>query len=296
MTGTLAAARAMHARPSVIALGLGAAVCFALGSVLQHRAATHTPTEECMRPALLRRLVARPTWLLANAANLFAFGLQLLAVRRGSLLVVQSLLVTTLLFALPLGAAMAHRRLTSRDWMGAITVVLGLAVFLVVAKPVVGDKEATLTGWVLVALTCGVPAAILAEAGHRTHSNSRATYLAAAAGIVYGVTAAVTKESAEVLDRGLWRAVVSWEPYALIALALVGLLVSQSAFQSGDLKVSLPLLTLGEPLVASVIALVLFHESIVASPAAGVVEALALGAMAVGVVVLARSPLVAATV
>src|SRR5262245_56136614 len=112
MTGALATTHLTHARPSVVLLGLGAALCFALGSVLQHRAATLAPSHECMKPALLRRLVARPSWLLANAANLFAFVLQFLAVRRGSLLVVQSLLVTTLLFALPLGAAVAHRPLT----------------------------------------------------------------------------------------------------------------------------------------------------------------------------------------
>ena len=296
MTEALAATRTMHVRPSVVALGLAAAMCFALGSVLQHRAAALAPSEECMRPALLRRLVARPSWLLANVANLLAFALQLLAVRRGSLLVVQSLLVTTLLFALPAGAALAHRPLTSRDWVGALTVVGGLAVFLFVAKPTVGDREATLGGWLVVALTCGIPAVLLAEAGHRSEANLRATYLAAAAGIVYGVTAALTKESADILDRGLWHTVVSWEPYALIALALGGLLLSQSAFQSGALKVSLPLLTLGEPLVASVIAVVLFHESVVASPVAGLVEVLAVGAMAVGVVLLARSPLVAAGV
>ena len=57
------------------------------------------------------------------------------------LLVVQPLLVTALLFALPLGAVLARRRLCVRDWAAAFAVAAGLAVFLVVANPDVALSE-----------------------------------------------------------------------------------------------------------------------------------------------------------
>ena len=294
----LAATRPPHAgaRPSVIVLSLAAALLFSIGAVLQHRAATLTPREESLKPALLRRLACRPSWLLANVANLFAFALQLLAVRHGSLLVVQLILVTALLFALPMEASAARRSLNRREWTGAIAVVAGLALFLVVASPDVGNMDATAAGWALVAVAFGAPAVILVGAAHRSEGNSRAAYLGAAAGIVYGVTGALTKSSAHLLDRGMFDVVTSWQPYALVVLALAGLLLSQSAFQAGALKLSLPLFTLGEPVVAAVIAVLVFHEGVAASPAAGVVEAVAALGIAAGVVLLTRSPLVAAGV
>ena len=46
---------------------------------------------------------------------------------------VQPLLVCGLLFALPLGAAWAGRKLRRRDWIAALLVCSGLAVFLLVA-------------------------------------------------------------------------------------------------------------------------------------------------------------------
>ena len=58
-----------------------------------------------MRPSLLLRLVRRPMWLAGTAADWSGFGLQALALGMGSILVVQPLLCTGLLFALPIGAA-----------------------------------------------------------------------------------------------------------------------------------------------------------------------------------------------
>ena len=90
MTGTFKATLA----------SLAAAFLFAAGSVLEHRTAGRVKHEETMKFSLLMDLVRRPVWVCAVTLNLVAFVLQLLALRRGSLLVVQPLLVTGLLFAL----------------------------------------------------------------------------------------------------------------------------------------------------------------------------------------------------
>ena len=63
-----------------------------------------------MRPGLLWRLIQRPMWLLGTLADWSGFGLQAIALGLGSLIVVQPLLCTGLLFALPLGAAWQGRR------------------------------------------------------------------------------------------------------------------------------------------------------------------------------------------
>ncbi|HEX9529778.1 MAG TPA: DMT family transporter, partial [Acidimicrobiales bacterium] len=96
---------------SVVALSLGAALCFALSSVLQHRAAVGVPDEHSLRPRMFLRLGRDWRFYAGNGFDGLGFALQFLALRRGSLALVTPLLVTGLLFALPLGALLAKRRL-----------------------------------------------------------------------------------------------------------------------------------------------------------------------------------------
>ncbi len=279
-------------RADVLILSLAAALLFAAGSVLEHHTAGRVRHEETMKLSLLTALVKRPVWVLAITLNLVAFGLQLLALRRGSLLFVQPLLVTGLLFALPMSAALAHTRPHATEWAGALAVVGGLALFLIVGDPDVGRGQATPLGWATIALVCGLPAAVLVRAGHCTHGVSRAAYLAAGAGILYGLTAALTKASAHLVDGGLRGVVTSWQPYALVALAICSLVVSQSAFQAGRLATVLPLLIIGEPVVAALIGVLAFHESVAHTPFAVAFELIGATSMAIGVLLLARSPIV----
>lgn len=279
-------------RAEVVVLSLAAALLYALGSVVQHRAAARVHHEHSLRPSLLARLATNPRWLLANAVNLSAFALQFLALRRGSLLVVQPLLVTALLFALPLEAAAAHHRVSGRDWAAGLAVVAGLGAFLAVANPDVGRGTTSGRGWVGVLLAGAGSVGLLVWAATRSDTRHRAAYLGMAAGIVYGLTAAVSRASGTLLGHGVAHALRAWEPYALAGLAVTGLVLSQSAFQAGPLKISLPLFSVVEPVVAAAIGVLAFHEHPMASPAALAAEALAVAVMVTGVVALARSPLV----
>src|ERR1700726_3159202 len=105
----------VYAPPSVVLLALGAAMCYGLASVLQQHAACRQPRHLAKRMGLLVRLVRQPVWLVGNLADGGGYVLQFLALRRGSLALVEPLMVTGLLFALPLGALLDHRRLTARQ-------------------------------------------------------------------------------------------------------------------------------------------------------------------------------------
>src|SRR5205823_13168937 len=83
-----------------------------------------------------------PMWIIGILADVAGFGLQFVALDRGSLVLVQPLLVSGLLFALPFGAALTHRRLTASEWLGSAATVAGLALFLVVASPGPGQDRA----------------------------------------------------------------------------------------------------------------------------------------------------------
>jgi drug/metabolite transporter (DMT)-like permease len=85
----------------------------------------------------------------------------------------------------------------------------------------------------------------------------------------------------------------TWEPYAMIAAAVVGALFGQSAFEVGALALSLPVIDTLEPVSAVVIAAVVFGERLASSPALLGLQVVA-GVMAIaGIALLSRSSIVA---
>lgn len=271
---------------------LGAALGYAVASVLQHQAASAESTHLSLRPGLLLRLVSRPLWLAGVAADIGGYGFQFLALSYGSLVVVQPLMASGLLFALPLGTFAYHRHMTAREWKGAVEVVVGVSVFLVVAAPGEGRPDASGGAWLaLLATTIGLSTALVLVAD-RVRSR-RAMLLAAATGTLYGLTAALTKTTGHLVGDGVVDAFTHWQPYALLAAGLLSLLVGQSAFQAGPLSSSLPVLAVIDPLASIVIGALAFDEAIEFGGIAPVVELAALVSMVAGIVHLARSDLVA---
>jgi drug/metabolite transporter (DMT)-like permease len=271
-----------------IAFALGAAALFAVASVLQQRAASEAPGKESLRLSLMWHLMRRPMWLLGYVFDWGAFGLQALALGAGSLLVVQPLLATGLLFSLPIAAKWSGRRLDRHDWIAAIALCAGLAGFLLIGNPTGGRNRAPVVDWAVAGGIVGGIGAVLVAAALRRQGAARATLLALATGVAYGLTAGLTKTSVDLLGSGIGTFLTHWEPYALTLLASGGLWLNQAAFQAGELKASLPALDVGEQIVAATIGVTVLKEHIQAHGALDwLLIVVALAAMVYGVVVLA---------
>jgi hypothetical protein len=247
-----------------------------------------------MRPTLLAHLLTRPRWLLGILADGAGFALQFAALGMGSLAVVQPLLVSGLLFALPLDAVLAERRLARGDFRAAVLVVFGLAMFLLVAHPARGRATATTAQWVAIAVVTVAPGAILAAWAMSTRGRSRAVALGAAAGLLYAFTAALSKEVAHLLGGGVGTVVAGWQLYALISVGAAGMLCAQSAFQAAPLDASLPALSVVDPLASALIGALAFHEALAATPVAIAAEVVAVALVVIGVISLNRPTVTAA--
>ncbi|MBA3653245.1 MAG: DMT family transporter [Actinobacteria bacterium] len=264
-------------------VALCSATAYALASVLQQRAAAAQPAALSMRTGLLVRLATRPLWLLGFLADVGGYALQFVALGLGSLALVQPLLVSGLLIALPLSAWLSNRDLRRTEWAGAVALVVGLGAFLVVAHPASGTDDASRRAWIAVALATLVPAGVLVGVGAAREGAPRARALATATGLLYGFTAALTKTSAHLLSLGIGHALAAWQPYALLVCGVLGMLLAQSAFQAAPLDASLPLLTVVDPLASVLIGAFAFHEAMANSLFAIVVELAAIALLAVGV-------------
>lgn len=272
-----------------VVCALASSLLYALASVLQHRGAADQPDEESLKIGLLVRLVRHPAWLLGTACDGGGYVLQWIALGHGTIVVVQPLLVCGLLFALPIGAAWAGRRLSRSDWVGAGLVCAGLAAFLLVANPARGHNDTGPVRWIALLLSVSVLVAGLTAFATVVDARRKAVLLAAGAGLLYGAAAALTKTSAHLLGQGIGTLVTHWQPYVLVVFGVTGMLLAQSAFQAGVLDFSLPTMTVMDPVVSIVIGAWVFGETIAGRPAEVLVEVVSLGAMTIGVWLLARS-------
>jgi drug/metabolite transporter (DMT)-like permease len=273
---------------------LVAAFCFAAASLVQQTVARASGADEVMRPRLLLDLARRPLWLAGIGLDALSFFILALALAFGPLALVQPLAALDVLFVLPLIARRQRRRLTVPDGVGALAVAGGIVIFLAVATPTGGVLVPDLDDWVLVFLAAGLLAALCALAGLRATGKARVVWLAVAAGCVLGVLNGLAKATVDVLaSRGVGF-LATWEPWALLLAGLTGALLSQSAFSSGALSLSLPVIDTLTPIIGVVIGATVFGEEL-ASAAWQLGLQLAGGALAVaGIFVLSRSSIVAA--
>ena len=273
---------------------LVAAFCFAAASLVQQTVARASGADEVMRPRLLLDLARRPLWLAGIGLAMLSFFILALALAFGPLTLVQPLAALDVLFVLPLIARRQRRRLTLQDGIGALAVCAGIVIFLATATPTGGIYVPGVTAWVPVFLAAGLLAALSAVAGLRVTGKARVVWLAMAAGCVLGVLDALTKATVDVLSvRGVG-VLATWEPWALLLAGLTGALLGQSAFSSGALSLSLPVIDTLTPIIAVVIGTTVFGEEL-ASAAWQLGLQLAGGAVAViGIFVLSRSSIVTA--
>jgi hypothetical protein len=109
------------------ALALMAAFLFAVAATLQQKGALNLDGVSLGNPKSLVRLVGQRMWLFGTAALLVGYALQAAALDRGRLAVIQPLLVTTIVFALPLGWWLTNQRVGRREVGGAAVILIGSA-------------------------------------------------------------------------------------------------------------------------------------------------------------------------
>jgi drug/metabolite transporter (DMT)-like permease len=245
-----------------VVLALVAALCFSLGTVLQQQVASTASEEEARQAGFLLRLARRPRWLAGIASDAVGFAAQAAALAIGRLVVVQPLLATSVVFSLPLGAKLGHRRVVWRDMVAAVAVTAGLAVFLVVADPTGGREDATTAAWIVSFGAAAVVCAGLALAARGRPPARRAGLIGAAAGILFGLSAGLTKATVERLDDGVLEVFTSWHVYALVVVGYASMSLSQRSLQTGALAPAVATQMSLDPITSLLLGIFAFDETV----------------------------------
>jgi drug/metabolite transporter (DMT)-like permease len=273
---------------------VGAAIAFAIANVEQMRAARRTEAPSEVSATLLVRLVKDRGWLIGLATSVGGYGLQAVGLFLAPVVLVQPLIVTELLFALPLAAWYAGRRLGRREWVGAVLVAAGITTFVLIGDPSGDSSHITSTATFAISVFTGGGVAILVAVAESFASRPmiRAGGLALAASACFGMLSVMTKVVGRQFQHDHISALTHSQPYLLAVFAITGLLLSQTAFRIAPLSVSLPLIDIGEPAIASLLAVMALHERLDLGSGTAVGVALSAAAATFGVVVLNSSPLV----
>jgi len=189
------------------------------------------------------------------------FGLHAVALRDGPLTLVQPLMVTEVVFALPLRQLLESRTPRRSELAWATLLCGGLAGFLVAATPSQGTHHTPDTSAsVLTVAAIGAGVALCAYLGRSAQGTWPAAVLGVGAGLAFAGTAGALKEVTIELGAGFGSIFTNWPVYGLAAAGAAGMLLTELAFKAGPLRASLPAMSTVDTVVSLVIGVAVFDE------------------------------------
>ena len=270
------------------ALGCVAAVfaggLFALAAVLQQKMAAARPAGEQLSWRLIVHLARQRTWLIGIAVAAASYVVQAVALSLAPVSVVQPLLTSEVVFAVPFSVRRHHIPLHAREWTAIVVVTVALGVGLAAAAPKPGHPVVSVWSWLPALATATGVVAVALAVGRLVHGRARAAAYATAAGLLMGVEASLMAATAAHFALGAAAGFGAWETYAMAVCSITVLLLIQSAFQAGPLAVSMPITDALSPAAAIVLGVVLFGERLDTS-AIHLATAAAAAAVLVGAIV-----------
>jgi drug/metabolite transporter (DMT)-like permease len=242
-----------------VALALFASFTFALGNTMQQRGALRTtaPGED---PRFLLQLFRHPVWLVGGAVQIAGFAAQIVALDIGSLLVVQVIVVSNFVLALPLGVWLTGQVVRRPQVIGALAAVAGLVLFVVGGDPGGGTNHVATSAWMVTLALYALWTAGFDVWSRRVGPGPAAALLGVAAGAAFGLQAGLAKSLAHV-GGGVAGALTSWEAYALAAVGVAGFVHQQRGLKVGVLAPTVAAANVAQLLVSVAIGFALFSET-----------------------------------
>ncbi|MFE1884761.1 DMT family transporter [Streptomyces diastatochromogenes] len=275
----------------VLLLAVSAACCVGFGFVLQQNVAQKAPLGDFLSFRLLLDLMRVPRWLGGIALMVAGMVLGAVALGKGEISLVEPLLATNLLFALALSRHQTRQPLGRQGWTGLALLAGGVTAFIVAGQPRGGSAVADpVRHWLIIGAMLGA-AMVLTTYAKRSRLSWGPVLLATAAGLLYGVQDALTRVSGtRFAEGGFTELFTGWQPYGVLALGVTGLVLVQSAFETAELRMSLPALTAAQPLAGILCGVGFLGDRLHTDTGALAWEAAGLAAIVGGIVLLGLHP------
>ena len=275
-----------------VALGLVAALLVGVGLVLQQHAAEQAPKSYFLHLRLIADLLHRRRWLLGIAIMAAGEVVSAWTIGNLDLSVAEPLLATSLLWALLVAIPLTGMRPRISEVLGAVLLSCGVAALSVSRSISAPSASFGSAGYWPAAAVIAVIAFILVRAGWRRPGHWRGLLTGLAAGLIFGISDALTRGTLLILSsHGVAAALTSWPVYSLAGATLLALWLMESAFNAAPLHASLPAITAAEPLIGILLGVIVFGDDIRISPGTLALQAAGLVALVGGVILVARAPM-----
>ncbi len=275
-----------------VAVALGSAAGFAASNALQHRVAGTVPAGVRHPLAVLAHLARRRVWLVATLSSFTALVLHAVALRLGSIALVQPLMLVGVVLAVPLRAALDRALPTLAEVRAVAVTALGLGVFLLSADPAPSAAQPDLRTAVILVVV-GVTGTSLGLRLTRTGfarlaPEAQAAVLGVLAGLMFGLTAGLLKLLGDAVSEGFGGVAPPITVLGLVGAGVLGTALNQRAYQIAPLSFSMPLVNVVDILVALAFGSLVFHEHPGHVPSVLLVQGCALAGVGVGLSLIAR--------
>src|SRR5215472_9179250 len=276
-----------------IMIALAAAMLLGVGFVLQQQAAEQAPQAYFLRLRLITELLHRPRWLAGVAVMVAGQLCSAWAVGHLQLSLAEPLLATNLIFAL--AVPLSRQQLRATEIIGAVLLSGGVAALSLARSPGTPDVSfGSPADWPVAAGIAAV-AYCFVHAGRRRSGQQRALLTGIGAGLVFGISDALTRRTVQIMDsHSLVTLFTSWPAYCVIVAGLIGLWLLESSFNAAPLHKSLPGITASQPLTGILLGVLVFGDVIRISPGMLALQAAGLAAIVTGVILVARAPCLSA--
>ncbi|WP_300612860.1 DMT family transporter [Trebonia sp.] len=272
-----------------IIYALLAGLCNALNVTAQHLGSISS-SKKSKGWRFVVSLLGNPLWLAGWGALAGGFVFQALALHAGQMSVVQSLLVTELVFALGLRRIWLRQSIRGVTWWAAALTCVALSVFLATSEPQGGTHYPASHAWVTGAWgTVGV-AALLTLLGMRGSTVRRTALVASATAMMWALVATLVKTMTDTWSEfGVGGMFLHWPVYALAAAGLGAEVLQQTTLRIGPLSVSQPLLVIINPIVSIALSVWIFEEYFTTDVPRLALGSVAFAAMCASAAVLTRT-------
>ena len=267
-------------------LALVAAFLFALAATLQQKGALNLPTISLADPMSLVRLAGQTTWLIGTLALFTGYLFQAGALDRGRLSIIQPLLVTTVVFALPLGYFLTRQHVGLREVIGAVAIIIGLGLFVYFGDPAGGNENAPNSQWAIAIGLLSALSVVTLVLGSGGPLPMKAAVYGTVAGVLFGLSSALTKPTLNYLHESVGTMLSHWECYVLAVAGVLGFVLQQVSLGTGRLAPSVATVSVANPLVGILIGILLFDERLSRPGWHILVAVVGLGLALVGAVVI----------
>jgi drug/metabolite transporter (DMT)-like permease len=274
------------------AAALVAGMCLAATGLLQQKAASKQASDDQFSLRMIWNLVRNRRWLAGIGAAVGSYAFQAVALATGPLSLVQPLVVSELVFAIPISARRHRHRLGLREWAGLLAVTAGLAMGIVAADPHRGHPIQPFSAWIwpLVGVAAIAIAGVLT--GKAISGPVQASLFALSGATVMALQSALFSATIASLRADIGHTFVTWQPYALIVASFTGLFLVQNAYQAGPLAASMPVMDAVLPTVSIGLGIGLFGEHVRTTLFGLTGAAVGIVLVVTGIIMLDTSPLV----